>query len=116
MDQKVIAFVDKTIVRITGLNLRGVKPFEIEQNLEARIGRPVRVIGVSGTDLKLDVYGLAPEEILRDEKGIIHALSLSDGIYATDVAKIEQADKAKLLSIEELENAPSSGCPKERLR
>ena len=67
--KRFIAFVDKTVVKITGLSMKGVKPFELEQILQERLKRAVRVIGVSGTDLKLDVYGLAPEEILADENG-----------------------------------------------
>jgi hypothetical protein len=114
MNEKIIAFVDKTVVKITGLSMKGVKPFELEDILQNRLNRAVRVIGVSGTDLKLDVYGLAPEEILADEKGIISALSLSKGVFATDVAQIAEAERAREVPIEELEKTPNDGCPRER--
>lgn len=114
MAQRIIAYVDKTIVKITGLKIEGIKPIELETILRDKIGRPVRVIGVTSESLQLDVYGLEPEAVLQDEKGIIRAISLAPGLTATEVAQISQAEKARQVDLTVLAQGSVSACPKER--
>jgi hypothetical protein len=114
MNQRIIAYVDKTIVKITGLQVTGVKPAELEGILREKVGRPVRVIGVTSESLQLDIYGLEPEAIMQDEKGIIKAISLVPGLTATDVARIDQAEKAQQVDLATLAQCPDRSCPKER--
>lgn len=114
MNERIIAYVDKTIVKITGLAITGLKPIDLERVLSETIGRPVRVIGVTSDSLELDVYGLEPEAIMRDEKGIIKAISLITGISATEVAQIDRAEKARQVDISVLSQRVENACPKER--
>lgn len=114
MTERIIAYVDKTIVKITGLRIKGIKPFEVEKILQERIGRTVRVIGITGDSLQLDIYGLEPEAIRLDEQGIIQAISLIPGLTATEVTQIDRAEKARRVDIIELTEVAESACPKER--
>lgn len=114
MNEVVVAFVDKTIVRITGLQVKGLKPFELEDKLSQYIGRPVRLIGATGDSLQMDVYGLEPEAVLRDARGIIEAISAVPGLTALEVAGIASAKKARAVSAEELAAMPKTACAKER--
>lgn len=114
MAERIIAYVDKTVIKITGLKIEGIKPVHLEKLLKEKLGRPARVIGVTSEALQLDVYGLEPEAILADEQGIITAISLAEGITATEVARIDAAEKALEVDIERLAKGPVSACPKER--
>ena len=115
MTENIIAYVAKTIVKITGISVKGLKPSELEQNLADQLGCPVRVIGVSGGEIKMDIYGLEPEAILRDSRGLIRALALVPGLTAGEVAKIASAEKVAVLSAEELAGIKIAGCAKESL-
>jgi sensor domain CHASE-containing protein len=114
MADKIIAYVDKTIVKITGLRIQGVKPNVIEQLVADQIHRPVRVIGVTGDSLQMDVYDLEPDAILRDEAGVIKAISLAPGLTVSDVAQIDSAEKARTVDMQELAGNQTTGCLKER--
>ena len=115
MTENIIAYVAKTIVKITGFSVKGLKPSELEKHLAGRFGCPVRVIGVSGDEIKMDIYGLEPEAILNDAQGIIKALALVPGLTALEVAKIATAEKVRVLSAEELAGIKITGCAKESL-
>lgn len=114
MSEKIIAYVDKTVVKLTGLKIQGLKPFKLEEFLSSKIGRPVRVIGVTSDSLQMDIYGLEPEAVLEDKEGFIKAISLVPGITASEVVQIEKAEKAVTVPVEELARNRSSACPKER--
>ncbi|MDX9872322.1 MAG: hypothetical protein RBT41_07875 [Clostridia bacterium] len=114
MTERIIAYVDKTVVKITGLKIKGMKPVELEKALQEKLGRPARVIGVTSSSLQLDVYGLEPEAILGDEQGIITAISLTEGVTAAEVARIDTAEKALEADVDLLAQGPVSACPKER--
>lgn len=113
-EDKIVAYVDKTIVKITGISVRGIKPVDLEQVVSKEIGCPVRVIGVSSQSIKMDVYGMEPEAILRNEQGLITAISLIPGLTASDVACIAAAEKAREISTTELASRPQAVCPKEK--
>jgi hypothetical protein len=114
MNEKIIAYLDKTIIKITGLQIKGLKPNVLEELVAKHIGRPVRVIGVTSETLQLDVYGLEPEAIMRDEQGIIKAISLVEGLTASDITQIDRAEKAAAVAVEELAKSIEASCPKER--
>jgi hypothetical protein len=112
--QYVIAHADKTVLRISGLSVKGMNTRQLEQLLETRLQSRVRVIGVTGDAVEMDVYGLSPEQIRQDERGIIQALALADGITVTDLAKI--CDNRKIVDVryEDIPTEPSSMCRRER--
>ncbi|TDT61902.1 hypothetical protein [Fonticella tunisiensis] len=114
MGSSVIAYVDKTIVKISGLKVKGLKPYQLEDNLRNFIGRPIRVIGVTGESIEMDIYGIEPEAIYKDEQGFIKAVSTADGITAADVVKIDSAQKAIEVPIDKVPRGNSEGCIKER--
>lgn len=113
MDDRIIAYVDKTVVKITGIAVHGVKPRDLEAAVVARIGRPARVIGVSSNHIQMDIYGLEPEAVLQDEAGLITAISLVPGLTAKEVAGIAFAEKAREVSAEQLSGKPRMSCAKE---
>ncbi|MCY6484126.1 hypothetical protein OW763_07135 [Clostridium aestuarii] len=114
MDTYVIANIDKTVVKIKGLKIKGIKPFEIEKRLTEIIGRHLRVIGVTGNSIDMDVYGLEPEAILKNEEGIIKTISIVEGITASEVTKIDSAEKALEVDIEDIPKGTNYGCARER--
>lgn len=114
MADRIVAYIDKTIVKISGIRVQGIKPLDVEKLVAQRIGRPIRVIGVTSDSLEMDVYGLEPEAVLRDDAGIIKAISLAPGLLATDVARIDSAEKAQPVAAEELAGASGAACPRER--
>jgi predicted nucleic acid-binding protein len=113
LEDKIIAYVDKTIVKITGIRVHGIKPVDLEKAVAQSIGSPVRVIGVSSESIQMDIYGLEPEAVLRDATGLIRTISLIPGLTATDVAQIATAEKAREISAEELAKRTRTSCPKE---
>jgi hypothetical protein len=110
----VIAQADKTVLRISGLSVKGMNTHKLEQVLEGRLKSRVRVIGVTGDAVEMDIYGLAPEQIQEDEKGIIQALALADGITVTDLAKICDNRKIVDVGFDEIPAEPTSMCHRER--
>ncbi|WP_227765254.1 hypothetical protein [Zhaonella formicivorans] len=113
-NNRIVAFVDKTIVKITGIEVKGLKPQDVEAALTQFLGSPVRLIGVTGDSLQMDVYGIDPERILRDETGIIKTISAVPGLTAADVAAIVRNEKAREVSLEDLQHGSGLSCPKER--
>lgn len=113
MEDQIVAYVDKTIVKITGIRVQGLKPAELETAVAQEIGCPVRVIGVTSQSIQMDVYGLTPEAIIRNEQGLIQAVSLIPGLTASEVAQIAMAEKARAISAADLAKRTRTSCPKE---
>lgn len=112
---KVIAYIDKTMVKIVGFNMNGLKPYQIEDKLQEILSRQVRVVGVSGNSLEIDVYNIAPEDIWRNEEGIIKAITTCEGLSGEEIAKIATAEKAPEISLEKLKKESKGAiCPRER--
>ena len=114
MDDSIIAYIDKTVVRIKGVNIKGLKPFELEKKLSEFIQRGIRVIGVTGESIEMDVYNVDPEAILKDESGIIKAISTVEGITATELTKIDSAKKIVEVNVDDIPKGQQYGCQKER--
>ena len=114
MTDRVIVYADKTMLRVRGVSVRGLRPEELEATLAAHLQTPVRVIGVTGDSVDMDVYGLGPDAILRDPSGVIKAVSTVEGILASDLARIEAATRTVDVDIDNPPPATAGGCRKER--
>ena len=111
--EQVIVHVDKTVLKIHGINVKGLNARTLEEKLSRQLKSTVRVIGVTGDSIDMDVYGMDEESILKDEFGIIRAISLADGITATELTKIAYAKKIVSVNFDRILELPV-GCAKER--
>lgn len=111
----VIVHADKTVLKITGLSIRGLNTGQLEKLLQEKLQSMVRVIGVTGTSLEMDVYDLAAEDILKNEQGFIETVSLCDGILATEVAAIASAERIVEIDWHDIPSSPGSACLRERI-
>ena len=91
--EKIIAFADKTVFSIKGLEVKGLNTEQLEDILTKKLGTMVRVIGVTSSRIEMDVYGIAPEQIKRDENDVIKAVACAEGITLTDLAQIESNER-----------------------
>lgn len=110
----VVVYVDKMVVRITGLDIKGFKPYELEERLEEIVKSRVRIIGVTDDSIDMDIYNLEETDIYRNEDGIIEAISLTEGITALEVIEISKAEKIREIDYENLPKSQTNGCLKER--
>jgi len=113
-DNQIIAFADKTVLKISGLSVRGLDTRALEQRLTEKLGSIVRVIGVTGSSIDMDVYGLTPEQLLRDEGGILRTVSTTEGVSATEVAKLSGAEHIVPVDINDIGQAQNYSCARER--
>ena len=67
----IIAAADKSILKISGIHVRGLNTQDLERRLSERLHTLVRVIGVTGEQIEMDVYGIDPAQIRKDEKAVI---------------------------------------------
>ena len=112
-EEYVIIYSDKTVIKIHGIKVKGLNAGTLEDMLSQRFQSVVRVIGVTGNSIDMDVYGMDEESILTDESGIIRAVSLLDGITATELTKIACAEKIVSVNFDSIP-LPGKGCAKER--
>lgn len=112
---RIIAYVDKTVVKIVGLKIDRIDLTEIEKKLINVLGRPVRVIGVSGEGLEFDVYEYPPQQVYKNERSIIEAIA-NEGIEGFEVAKIIKAEQVPEIAFDELVSlmAEDRGCSAEK--
>lgn len=113
-DNKVIVQVDKTVVKITGIDVKGLNIQDLEALLKEKLKSMVRIIGVTGSSLEMDVYGIEEEDVLKEENGIIKAVALADGITLTDLAQISSVNKIKTVDINDVPAYSEGQCMKER--
>lgn len=113
-DSNIFVQVDKVVVRITGVQIKGLNASQLEALLMERLKTMVRVIGVTGTSLEMDVYDLEESSIRRNEQGWIEVISLADGITVTDLASMEHVEKIKSVDINHIPDVAPSGCSAER--
>lgn len=113
-DNKIIVQVDKTVVKITGLKIKGLNIQELEKIIFDKLKSAVRIIGVTGKSIEMDVYGINEEDILKDEGGIIKAISLADGITLSDLAQVSSVQKIKSVDINHIPESNENGCRGER--
>ena len=111
----VIVHADKTVLKIRGLKVKGLDAQALEQTLSNCLQSAVRVIGVTGSSIDMDVYGMEEQSILKDEAGIIRAISLTEGITASEVTQIACAKKSISVNFDEIPKR-LAGCAAERWR
>ena len=113
-DTHILVQVDKTVIRITGLSVKGLNIHELEQLLQERLKSMVRIIGVTGSCIELDVYGVEEADILRDQAGIIKTVALARGIHVSDVTAMEQVKKIKAVPFDQIPPYEEGECRAER--
>lgn len=112
-DNKIIAFADKTILKISNLSIKGLNTKELENSLMEKLNTIVRIIGVTGENIEMDIYNLSPEDVLKDAQGIIKAVSLTEGIKAENVMNLS-AEKAVQVDIDNIDIVKNISCARER--
>ena len=112
--EHVIAYADKTVLKISGVKVKGLKPEDLEEKMNTLFQRPVRLIGVTSDSVEMDVYSLEPEQILENQEGLITAISMVPGLTATEVVQIASAEKARAVSADQIVPGLGQGCARER--
>ncbi len=112
--EKIIAFADKTVFSIRGLKVKGLNTEEIEDILTKKFGTLVRVIGVSGERIEMDVYGIEPEQIKKDQNDVIKAVACAEGVTLTDLAQVESAEKIVEVDYNDVKSLTGPYCARER--
>jgi hypothetical protein len=113
-DIKVIVQVDKTVVKITGVEVKGLNIQQLEEILKDKLKSLVRIIGVTGSSIEMDIYGVEEEDILRKEDGLITAIALADGISVSDVTTLSSVKKIQSVNIDSVPKYIENGCRGER--
>ena len=111
---KIIAFADKTVFSIKGLEIKGLNTEQIEDILIEKFGTIVRVIGVTSERIEMDVYGIAPEQIMRDENNVIKAVACAEGVTLTELAAVESAERIVDIDYDDIATPTSPYCARER--
>ncbi len=112
-DYKIIAYADKTILKITNVSIKGLNTKELESALMEKLNTIVRIIGVTGENIEMDIYNISPEDVLKDAQGIIKAVSLTEGIKAENVMDLS-AEKAVQVDIDNIDVVKNISCARER--
>lgn len=110
----IIAHADKSVLKISGLEVKGLNTKQLEDILEEKLHTFVRVIGVTGENIEMDVYDIEPDQIRKDEKGLIESIVLTEGITTTDLTKIMCSDKIVDVEYDKIPKKPISDCARER--
>lgn len=113
-DSQVIVQADKTVIKIHNLSVRGLNTQALENILIDKLESMVRIIGVTGSSIEMDVYGLDEEAILKDSQGFIQAISLAEGITASEVTAIAYAKKICEVDFDHIPAKEGHACMKER--
>ena len=74
----------------------------------------VRVIGVTSSRIEMDVYGISPEQIRRDENDVIKAVACAEGISLTDLAQIESSERIVEVDFNDISTETAPYCARER--
>ena len=89
----IIAHADKSVLKISGLEVKGLNTKQLEQILGEKLHTFVRVIGVTGDNIEMDVYDIEPEQVRKNEKGLIESIVLTEGITVTELTKLSCSEK-----------------------
>ena len=87
----IIVHADKTVLKISGLQIKGMNTRQLEELLSERLHTYARVIGVTGD-----------------------MVALAEGINLTDFAKIVCNEKIVEVDIDTVPATPKSDCRRER--
>ncbi len=110
----IIVHADKSVMRISGIQVKGLNTQKLERILTDKLQALVRVIGVTGSEIEMDVYDIEPDHVIRNEKGLIEVLSLAEGITASDVTKISCSEKIVEVEFDRIPDQPISACAREK--
>lgn len=113
---QVIVYADKTVIKISGMDIHGMDTQEVERLLMERFRTVVRVIGVTGSSIDMDVYGIDPEQILRDEQGVIQTIAAAEGVTPLEVARLAAADRITEADFDHIPEWENGCCAGERWR
>ncbi|MBD3346397.1 MAG: hypothetical protein GF401_15195 [Chitinivibrionales bacterium] len=116
MKSKIICYADKCMLKIEGLSVKGLRPVELEKSLSQKLNTVVRVIGVTGDRLDMDIYGMKESDIERNSEGIVVAVAAAEGITIADVKKITLNDGCINININEVAPVNVPGCAGQRWR
>lgn len=111
---KIFVHVDKTVVKITGIAVKGLNVQELENKLFDKLKSAIRIIGVTGNSLEMDIYGMEEAAILKDQAGIIKAISFVEGITVSDLSTMSSVEKIKSVDFADIPDYLPGGCAKER--
>ncbi len=110
----IVAHADKSVLKISGLEVKGLNTVELERILADKLKTNVRVIGVTGDGIEMDVYDIEPEQVRKNEKGLIDCIALAEGIRVTDVTKMVCNEKIVEVEFSQIPDTPISECPREK--
>lgn len=113
-DSQIIVQADKTVIKVSNLSIKGLNAQQLEHILINKIGSMVRIIGVTGSSIEMDVYGIDEIDILKDEEGLIKAISLADGITVDEVTKVSYAKKIRKVDFDNIPSKEGYACSVER--
>ena len=113
-EEYIIAYADKSVLKISGLNVKGMSTTQVEDLLSDKLKAYVRVIGVTGSSIEMDVYDIEPEQVRKNADGVIDALALAEGITVSDLTQLDCSDKIVPVDFNNLPDEPISDCPMER--
>ena len=113
-DTKIIVQVDKTVVKVTGLEVKGLNIQQLEEIIIDKLKSVIRIIGVTGNSIEMDVYGVEEENILREEDGLIKAIALAEGITTSDLSALSYVKKIQSVDIDSIPEYIEGGCKGER--
>lgn len=113
-DTKIIVQVDKTVVKVTGLEVKGLNIQQLEEIIIDKLKSVIRIIGVTGNSIEMDVYGVDEEDILREEDGLIKAIALAEGITTSDLSSLSSVKKIQSVNIDSIPEYIEGGCKGER--
>lgn len=113
-DVNVFVQVDKTVIKVTGLTVKGLNIQQLESLLQDRLRSMTRVIGVTGDSIEMDVYGVEEADILRDGQGLIRTIAAAEGIRVSDVTQLSQVSKIRSVDIDHIPAYDPQGCRGER--
>ena len=113
-EEYIIAYADKSVLKISGLSVKGMSTTQVEKVLQDKLQTIVRVIGVTGESIEMDVYNAVPEKIRRNAYGVIDALALAEGITVSDLTKVSCSDKIVPVEWKDIPDKPVSNCLRER--
>lgn len=110
----IIAHADKSVLKISGLEVKGLNTKQLEQILGEKLHTFVRVIGVTGDNIEMDVYDIEPDQVRKNEKGLIESIVLTEGITVTELTKLSCSEKIVDVKYDEIPDEPISACAMER--
>lgn len=113
-EEYIIAYADKSVLKISGLSVKGMSTTEVEKILRDKLQAIVRVIGVTGESIEMDVYDAEPDQIRKNADGVVEAIALAEGITVSDLTKVSCSDKIVAVDWKDIPDEPVSDCARER--